>query len=120
MFAGSPPFEGTIGVAVRASEFRLFVKAAGEHEFYDEVEAFPEAGTRFLVHDFGAGTTFARDAAGKANSLVVHTENQPDWRAASAITPSASTRRSMSKTAALGAKTTPDVQARKLGLHPDG
>ena len=75
MFAGSPPFEGTIGVAVRASEFQLFVKAAGENEFYDEVEAFPEAGT---VYDFGAGTTFARDAAGKANSLVVRTENQPD------------------------------------------
>jgi hypothetical protein len=41
------------------------VKAAGENEFYDEVEAFLEAGTRFLVHDFGAGTTFARDAAGR-------------------------------------------------------
>ena len=75
MFAGSPRFEETIGVAVRAREFRLFVKAAGENEFYDEVEAFLEAGTRFLVHDFGAGTTFARDAAGKANSLVVCTEN---------------------------------------------
>ena len=48
MFAGSPPFEATIGVTVRASEFRLFVKAAAENEFYDEVEAFPEAGTRFL------------------------------------------------------------------------
>jgi hypothetical protein len=77
MFAGSPPFEGTIGVAVRASEFRLFVKGAGENEFYDEVEAFPEAGTRFLVHDLGAGTTFARDAVGKANSLVVPTEYRP-------------------------------------------
>src|SRR5262249_43918460 len=87
MFARSPPFEGTIGAAVRASEFRLLVKAAGENPFYHEVEAFPEAGMRFLVHDFGAGTTFARGAAGKANSLVVRTEIQPDWRAASAITP---------------------------------
>jgi hypothetical protein len=39
MFAGSPPFEGTIGVAVRASEFRLFIKAASENEFYDEARS---------------------------------------------------------------------------------
>jgi hypothetical protein len=38
MFAGSPPFEATIGVAVRESEFRLFAKAAGGNQFYDKVE----------------------------------------------------------------------------------
>jgi D-alanyl-D-alanine-carboxypeptidase/D-alanyl-D-alanine-endopeptidase len=76
-FAGSPAVGVTVRVAVRVRGSRLFVQATGEDEF----EAFPETETRFFVHDADADITFFRDADGKVNSLVVHHEDEPDWRA---------------------------------------
>lgn len=62
---------------VRVRGSRLFIQATGEDEF----EAFAKTETRFLVRDVGAQITFEKDAAGRQNSLVVHHEDQPDWRA---------------------------------------
>jgi D-alanyl-D-alanine-carboxypeptidase/D-alanyl-D-alanine-endopeptidase len=76
-YTGSPAAGVTIRVAVRVRGSRLFVQGTGE----DEVEAFPETETRFFLRDADAEITFEKDAAGKANSLVVHYEDQPDWRA---------------------------------------
>ena len=77
-FAGSPAAGVTVRVAVRVRGSRLFLQFS---DWKDEVEAFPETETRFLVRDFGAEITFEKDAAGKANSLVVHHEGGNDWRA---------------------------------------
>ena len=66
---------------IRVRGSRLFVQATGENEFEDEFEAFPETETRFFVPDVYAEITFEKDAAGRANSLVVHHEDEPDWRA---------------------------------------
>jgi hypothetical protein len=44
-------------------------------------EAFPETETRFYARDINVEIEFAKDADGKANSLVVHHEEGPDWRA---------------------------------------
>jgi serine-type D-Ala-D-Ala carboxypeptidase/endopeptidase len=76
-FAGSPAAGVTVRVAVRARGSRLFVQATDEDEF----EAFAETETRFFVPDVDAEITFEKDAAGNANSSVVHHEDQPDWRA---------------------------------------
>jgi serine-type D-Ala-D-Ala carboxypeptidase/endopeptidase len=76
-YTGSWPFGGTFRVAVRVRASRLFLQFSGQ----DECEAFPETETRFLVPDFGAEITFEKDADGAANSLVVHREDEPDWRA---------------------------------------
>jgi serine-type D-Ala-D-Ala carboxypeptidase/endopeptidase len=74
-FAGSPAAGITLSVDVRARGSRLFVQAAGEYD------AFAETDTRFFVPDADAEITFEKDAAGKANSLVVHREDERDWRA---------------------------------------
>jgi CubicO group peptidase (beta-lactamase class C family) len=76
-FAGSPAPGVTIRVAVRVGGSRLFVQATGEDEF----EALAETEIRFFVPDAFAEITFEKDAAGNANSLVVHHEDEPDWRA---------------------------------------
>ena len=76
-FAGSPAVGVTLRVAVRVRGSRLFIQATGEDEF----EALAETETRFFVPDAFAEITFEKDAAGNANSLVVHHEDEPDWRA---------------------------------------
>jgi hypothetical protein len=80
-YTGSPAVGVTVRVAVRVRGSRLFVQATGENEFEDEFEAFPETETRFFVPNGYAKITFEKDAAGRANSLVVHHEDEPDWRA---------------------------------------
>jgi serine-type D-Ala-D-Ala carboxypeptidase/endopeptidase len=67
-----------ISVRVRVRGSRLFFQFS---DWEDEVEAFPETKTRFFARDVGADITFEKDAAGKADALVVHHEDQPDWRA---------------------------------------
>src|ERR1700730_15257357 len=67
-----------VRVAVRVRGSRLFLQFS---DWKDEVEAFPETETRFFVPDVYAEITFEKDTAGNANSLVVHHEDQPDWRA---------------------------------------
>jgi hypothetical protein len=76
-FAGSPAPGVTIHIAVRVRGSRLFVQATWEIEY----EMFPETGTEFFGRDIDAQITFVKDADGKANSLVVHPEDGPDWRA---------------------------------------
>ena len=81
-FVGSPAAGVTIRIAVRVRGSRLFVRAPpGENEPEDEFEAFAETETRFFVPDVDAEITFEKDAAGQVTSLVVHHEDQPDWRA---------------------------------------
>jgi hypothetical protein len=60
-YTGSPSVGITIRIAVRARGSRLFMQSS---DWQDEVEAFPEAETRFFVPDWVTDISFEKGALG--------------------------------------------------------